>query len=177
MLRKADRVVERLSFYLSWVSAACIIVMAVLAVADVIMAKFFGGGIQVQKEIIEQCMIPVFILFAANIQLTGGLMSVDIISKHYSPAVKKAVDTIACALGTAIMSYAGWRTFALFQDYLRKQTRATTMMSSIKIWPFALCLSVGLFLLAFTYLWTILRIYFLPPEARHETGREKEGDD
>lgn len=176
MLRKADRIVYRISFYLSWISAACIILMALLAVADVIMAKFFGGGIQIQKELIEQCMIPVFILFAANIQLTGGLMSVDIISKHYSPAVRKAVDTVTCVLGTAIMSYAGYRTFILFQDYLRKQTRATTMMSSIKIWPFALCLSVGLFLLAFTYLWTILRIYFMPETARQETEPAGEGD-
>lgn len=173
MIRKIDTVIDRVAYYLSWISTACIIIMAVLAVIDVIMAKFFGGGIQIQKEVIEQCMIPVFVLFLANIQLTGGLMSVDIISKHYSPLVKKIVNTITCVLGTAVMGYAGRRTFVLFLDYLRKQTRATTMMGSIKVWPFALCLSMGLFLLAFTYLWTILRIYLMPDKLQSK-ATEKE---
>ena len=162
VLRKVDHVIDRGAFYLSWISVACIVVMGILAVVDVILSKAAGSGIAVQKEIIEECMIPVFILFVANIQMTEGLMTVDIISKHYGPIGKKISQTITCVLGTAIMSYAGSRVFVLFQDYLRKQTRATNMMNSIKVWPFALCLSIGLFTLAFAYFWTIIRVYLIP---------------
>ncbi len=172
LLRRIDRFIDRLAVCLSWISVFCIVIMGVLAVVDVIMAKTVGSGISIQKEIIESFMVPVFILFVANIQLTGGLMSVDIFSKHYGEVMKKAVNTITCVLGTVIMSYAGHRVFILFQDYLRKQTRASSyMLNSIKIWPFALILSIGLFSLAFAYLWTIVRIYWLPevlePDAGH----------
>ncbi len=167
-LRKADHAIDRGAFYLSWVSAACIVVMGILAVVDVILSKVAGSGISIQKEVIEECMIPVFILFVANIQMTEGLMSVDIISKHYGPIAKKISQTITCVLGCAIMTYAGSRVFVLFQNYLRKQTRATNMMSSIKVWPFALCLAIGLFTLAFAYLWTIVRIYFIPDVMNQE---------
>lgn len=162
LLRTADRVFDRLAVYLSYISAICLVVMGILAVVDVILSKVAGSGIAVQKEIIEQFMVPVFILFVANIQFTGGLMSVDILSKHYGPTMRKVLDTVTCVLGAVIMSFAGRRVFVLFQDYLRKQTRASQMMSSIKIWPYALCLSIGLFTLAFAYVWTLVRIYLIP---------------
>lgn len=178
MLKKIDKLLNKVTFFLSWISVACILLMAILAVVDIIMAKFFGGGIQIQKEVIEQGMIPVYILFVAYVQLNGGLMQVDIFSRKYRQVGKKVLSTVTSVLGTIIMGYAGARVFVLFQDYLRKQTRATTMMTSIKIWPFALCLSIGLFLLAFAYLWTLVRVYFISEKESADTSKfEEEGSE
>lgn len=178
-LCRIDWIIERITFYISWISVACIVVMAFLAVIDVILAKTVGSGIAVQKEIIEECMVPVFVLFVGNVQMTEGLMSVDIISKHYNRTLKRIQGTVTSILGTAIMSFAGWRIFILFQDYLRKQTRASQMMTSIKVWPFALCLSIGLFILALTFLWTLVRVNFMTDQelAQRAPFYEKDGEE
>jgi len=162
VLRTIDRGIDRATYYFSWISVIAIIVMALLAVVDVILSKVFQSSILWQKEMIEELMIPVFGCFIAHIHLTGGLMKVDIFSRKYSLVGMKILDTATSLIGGAIMAYCGYRTFVLFQQHLARGTLATNTLSSFRIWPFTLVLAICFFTLSFAYFWTLVRIFALP---------------
>ena len=154
-----DKLLLKASRILSFFSVAALLVMAFLSTIDVICSKFFGTAIPIQSDLIKYLLVVTVFCFLPDIQLERGLMVVDILSAHYSPAIKRLVSTIGNALGIMIFSTLFVKGFTLLARMIREKTMSALSASAFPIWPFALAYVVGCFMLSLAFLWTIVRTY------------------
>lgn len=173
---KADRVVYLVSKYFSYIAVACILVMGILSTSDVVAAKVFGQGIPITNDLVKFLMIPTCFCFLANVQLSGGIMQVDLFYRKYSPKAKKIFYPFVCLLGVVVFGFASWRGWLLMQKYIVNHEQSSMSAYSFPLWPYALISALGLTLLVFSFVWTALRLYLLPEKREiAENDAEKEG--
>lgn len=159
---KADRIVYLITKYFSYIAVACILVMGIMSTADVVAAKVFGQGIPITNDLIKFLMVPTCFCFLANVQVSHGIMQVDLFCRKYKGGFKKAFYTFVCVLGAAIFGFASWRCWLLMQKYIINREQSSMSAYAFPLWPFAAICALGLTLLVFSFIWVALRMYMMP---------------
>ena len=166
---KADKIVFTVAKWYSVIAAICIIVAMVLCVLDVVTSKLFNYTISIGVELVTWLLIPIVYTTLAYIQLDGGHINVDLVQKHLPKGVNDIINGFNCLLGCAMCVYTGHRSWILAMSYLAKHEKSSLASYGFVLWPFAMLIAIGFFTLAFTYLWTILRMIFKSPEVHVES--------
>jgi TRAP-type C4-dicarboxylate transport system permease small subunit len=117
------------------------------------------SGIPASTEIIQYLHIPVVFLAAAYVTLDRGHIKIDLISSKFPKSVQKIFNTLGNVCGIIICSFISQRGFILMGRFIARNRMSSVSGVGFPLWPFALILSIGFALLAFSFLWSIVREY------------------
>ena len=160
-LGKVDNIIMKFVRFLSYLSAICVVVIMCVAFFNVIGEKVFTTGIPNANEIVQYTHVPLVFLTAGFVTLDRGHTSVDLLSRKFPKGVRAFFTNMGFVLGAAICTFMGCRGCVLTGRYISNHMKSSTTGGGFLLWPFALVFSIGLFILAFTFAWSIVR-YFAP---------------
>lgn len=103
------RVLDSLSRWMGYVSAAVIGLLMLVVVADVCGRYFFNSPIMGASEL--ACFMMVVVVFPALAwaALTGKHVKVDILVSHFSPRVQAIFDSVTLLVALGIFVIITWR--------------------------------------------------------------------
>lgn len=149
--------------WISYVSAACLFVITILSTADVVGNKIFDHGITNATELVTYLNIPVVFLSAAFVQLERGHTHIDLIYTHFPKWAQTVIHTVGNILGVGISAFIGYRAVILTIQKFTSIAKSSSAINSFVIWPFVALISLGFFLMAAAFLWSLVREFVLPP--------------
>jgi len=157
--REINRIAWLMERALGVVSAALVLSAMLLVSAEVISRKLFNFPIPGQLELGELLMPPIIFLAIAYTQSTGGHVRMTIAIdhlpanwRHASEVVVKLLSIAVCAVLCYYSAKYAWRAW---------QFRDVTMSPPyFLVWPSALMVPVGLFLLSLRIYLEVLHLLF-----------------
>ena len=155
---KADSIVVRIFRCISYVAAVCLVVIMLVAFFNVLGEKIFHKGIPASTEIIKYLHVPAVFLCCAYVTLDRGQTAIDLLSAKFPKKLQDVIAIISNALGTAVSAFLGWRGIIQMLDHIEYHEKSNVTGFGFALWPFSLIFSLGLFMLAFSFLWSIVRI-------------------
>lgn len=171
---KVDSVIVKIFRYVSYISGVCLIAIMFVAFFNVLGEKIFHKGIPASTEIIQYLHIPVVFLACAYVTVDTGHTRIDLLCKHFPVWLQTICMTVGNLIGAFICAFVGCRGIVQMNKFLATHAKSSTTGVGFAKWPFALIFSVGFFLLAFSFLWSIVRQFAKKaPEAAPE-AQEKE---
>lgn len=173
LVRFDDRVFSVMKV-ISYASAVCLLVVAVLSTVDVITSKLFSFGITNATDIVTYLNIPVVFLSAAYVQLERGHTHIDLIYTHFTMPAQKVIHIVGNLLGIFISGFTGYHAVILTAQKFATVAKSTSAASAFVIWPFAALIAIGFFLLAAAFFWSLIRQFFFSP--REEAPPATEDD-
>ena len=173
LYEKIDSVIVRIFKYISYISGACLIGIMMVAFFNVLGEKIFHKGIPASTEIIQYLHIPVVFLACAFVTVDTGHTRIDLLSRHFPKWLQQLFITIGNLCGVFICGFVGARGIVQMQKFMETHAKSSTTGVGFAKWPFALIFSIGFFLLAFSFLWSIVRQYAKKP-VESKTTTEKE---
>jgi len=171
-----DSVIVKIFKYVSYISGVCLVGIMFVAFFNVLGEKIFHKGIPASTEIIQYLHIPVVFLGCAYVTLDTGNTKIDLLSAKFPAGVQKVVNTIGNILAAFISAFVGYRGLVQMDKFISTHAKSSTTGVGFAKWPFALIFSIGFFMLAFSFLWAIVRLYAKKPETAPEAS-EKEADE
>ena len=172
---KADRLVVNILKVLSNFSGIFLIGIMFVAFFNVLGEKLFHHGIPMSTELIQYFHVPVVFLAACYVTLDNGHTTIDILSSHFPRAVQKVCNTIGYILGVVMCSFVAVMGISRMNQAITNHTKSSTTGVGFPIWPFILIFVIGFFLLALSFLWSIVRLY-CRKDAISATKIEEGGD-
>ena len=175
---KADRIITKVIRCISYTAAVCLVCIMVVAFFNVLGEKIFHKGIPSSTEIIKYLHVPAVFLCAGYVTLDRGQTSIDLLSQKFPKIVQDIISIFSFLLGTAICSFVGVRGITQMIKHLENHTRSNVTGFGFALWPFSFIFSLGFFMLALSFLWSIARV-LVPkvdleptdaPEAPEEEG-------
>ena len=157
-LGKVDSIIVKITRYLSYLSAVCVCVIMCIAFFNVLGEKLLTTGIPATKEIIQYTHVPLVFLTVGYVTLDRGHTSIDLLSSHFPNIVQKFCKILGFLLGTGITAFMGCRGIVQMGKYMNTHAKSSLTGFGFPLWPFALIYSIGLFILAFTFAWSIVRL-------------------
>lgn len=180
-LQLVDDWIVKILRVITWVSGVCLLAIMFIAFFDVLGNKIFKSGIPMSKELIQYLHIPMVFLAAAYVTLDRGHIKIDLLSAKFPPVIQRILGTIANLLGAFICGFIAYRGWVQMGKFIARHQMSAVSGLSFPLWPFALILAIGFAMLAFTFLWNIVRDFagMTPhhaepgtPEAENENGGE-----
>ena len=159
----AARQVNRMAWYienaLSLVSASMILFAMLLVSAEVISRKFLNAPIHGQLELGELLMPPIIFLAIAYTQSTGGHVRMTIVIDHLPPALRHVTEIATKLLAIAV--YAVLCYYSAKFAYRTWEFHDVTMSPPyFVIWPSAIMVPIGLFLVTLRVYLEVLHLLF-----------------
>ncbi len=167
-----DGVIMKIVKAISYVSGVCLVGIMLVAFFNVLGEKIFHHGIPGSTEIITYLHVPVVFLAAAYVTLDNGHTKIDLLSSRFPIAVQKILATIAYLIGAFICCFTGYWGFRRMGELIANHTKSSTTGFGFPVWPFAFMFAAGMFMLALTFLWCIVRQY---SKYSKENRKEKPG--
>ncbi len=163
MVALAARQVNRLAWYienaLSLVSASLILFAMLLVSAEVISRKFLNAPIHGQLELGELLMPPIIFLAIAYTQSTGGHVRMTIVIDRLAPTWRHVAEIVVKLLAIAV--------YAVLCYYSAKFAYRTWLFDDVTmsppyfvIWPSAIMVPIGLFLVTLRVYLEVLHLLF-----------------
>lgn len=171
---KADSIIVRIIRSISYVSAVCLVIIMLVAFFNVLGEKIFHKGIPSSTEIIEYLHVPAVFLCAAFVTLDRGQTSIDLLSAKFPQKVQNVISIFSFTLGAAISAFVGVRGIVQMLKHIENHARSNVTGFGFPLWPFALIFAVGFFMLAFSFLWSIVRV--VVPKVDLEPTEEEGGE-
>ena len=171
---KVDSVIVKILKYVSYISGVCLIAIMFVAFFNVLGEKIFHKGIPASTEIIQYLHIPVVFLACAYVTVDTGHTKIDLLSRHFPKWLQQVCITVGNLLGAFICSFVGARGIVQMNKFISTHAKSSTTGVGFAKWPFALIFSIGFFLLAFSFLWSIVRQYARKTPAQTPENEEKE---
>jgi TRAP-type C4-dicarboxylate transport system permease small subunit len=154
-----NRLAWRIENALSLVSATLILFAMLLVSAEVISRKFFNTPIPGQLELGELLMPPIIFLAIAYTQSTGGHVRMTVVIDHMPPAWRHVMEIAVKLLAIAV--YAVLCFYSAKYAYRTWQFQDVTMSPPyFLIWPSALMVPVGIFLVTLRVYLEVLHLLF-----------------
>ena len=175
---RVDNWIVRILKWFSYVSAVCLVSIMLVAFFNVLGEKLRQAGLPVtgipaSTEIIKYLHIPVVFLAAAFVTLDRGHTKIDLLSSHFPKWLQQACTTIGNLVGTGICSIITWRAFIQMGKFIARHKMSSVSGVGFPLWPFALITAVGFALLAFSFLWSIVRQYAKSNKPEKPMGGEQ----
>jgi len=146
-----DRFLDRVLSSMAALSGAILFFMMFLVVVNTLSRKLFNAPVAGAFEVTQSLLTLAIFLSIAYTQREGGHISVDVLSRHFSTGVQKAMQLIAPLLGVICfvwVTYANWN-FA-YESYLTDEQEWGAI--TYPIWPVKMAMCAGLGLLAVQFL-------------------------
>ena len=175
-LRKADRWILKISRVISYLVAAALLAIMVLAFCDVIAAKFFKTAIPSATEWITYLNVLAVFPAVAFVQLDRGHTNVDFLNHYYPKWLQKGIRVFGHLLGVGVSFVIAWKGFETTASMLAKHemsSSSTLVRGAFPLWPFCGAMSVCCVLLGLAFAWCIVREFtglplFSPPPGKQE---------
>lgn len=167
---KTDRAIVKTIKTISIASGICLLGIMLIAFVNVIVEKTMHTSIPASTEMIQYLHVPVVFLAAGYVTLDQGHTRIDLLSKHLPHTVQKICLTIGDLCAVGICSFVCYMGFVRMQDALEHHTKSSTTGTGFALWPFMLVFSIGFALLAFTFLWSIVRRFVGPAKETTDKG-------
>ena len=174
-LGKVDDMIVKIIKALSYVSALCVVIIMCVAFFNVLGEKLLRTGIPSANEIVQYFHVPLVFLTAGFVTLDRGQTSIDLLSSKFPKVIQKFCTIFGFVLGTAICTFMGCRGLVQMGKYMSTHAKSSTTGGGFILWPFALVYSVGLFLLAFSFLWSIVRVLAPKEDVEPQAEPDEEG--
>lgn len=158
-LGTADDWIVRITKYISYVSAVCLVGIMVVAFFNVLGEKILHTGVPGSTEIIEYLHVPVVFLSAAYVTLDRGQTAIDLLCQHFPGWLQSVCATFSYLLGAAISGFVGYRGFVQMGKHISTHAMSSVTGFGFPLWPFSLLFAFGFMMIAFTFLWSIVRLY------------------
>ncbi|MDC7239322.1 MAG: TRAP transporter small permease [Spirochaetales bacterium] len=171
---RADCVMQSLYRRVSYAAAVSLALVMMIAVIDVIGAKFFSKSLRGSTELIAQFNIILVFLAAPFSQIHNGFTSIEILQKKFPPGVRQFIKCLGSLLGMGFCLLISYRTLSLVTRNFHLKSKTVSGAWGIPLWPFTACLSIGFLMLAAAFCWTALREVILGSDDELETQRERE---
>lgn len=182
-LVKADHVMYKLLRWFSYLSGAAVVVIMLLAFADVISSKLFNRAIPSATEWITYLNVVVVLPTLAYIQLDTGHINVELFSSR-NRKLKLAVRVFGNLLGLLSSGLLGWCALQLTGTYFTKHTVSASSAltrGAFLLWPFVAVFALGFLVFAAAIIWSFVREFSgleivnnpLEMEPYHEEGEDE----
>lgn len=158
---KVDRGVMRVLKCSGYIGAVALMIAMVLAVVDVVLAKFFHASIPYATEAIQYLNVAMVFFGIAYVQLDMGHTCVDLLWEHFPRKLRFLIKFVFYILGVGVCGYFGYRAVILLQDKFAKHALAGGSVG-FEVWPFVAILAWGFFSLAVANIWSIVRAIVAP---------------
>ncbi len=145
---KFQAVLNNICKKIAYISMAVVFILMCITTADVVLRKVSTLSVLGSAEMTEMGMVMLIFFAVAFLQTKKGHVRVDMLVNKFPPKVAYLVDGIVLAIGTvliALMSCAGF-----IQMMKQFTTGTTTMVLHMPLFPFYLCMGIGLVLFAVT---------------------------
>jgi TRAP-type C4-dicarboxylate transport system permease small subunit len=136
-----DAVAAPLCRWLTAVAAACLAVMAVLTVLDVLGRYLLNRPLPGTLEISEFAMALLVFFGLGLTGLAGGQVVVDILSERFPPRLRASADAINALLGVTLWALIAWRGGAQAW-HLRLRGEVSTYLG-LPAYPFLYAVAFG----------------------------------
>jgi len=156
-LQRVDTVVSRIVRCVSYGSAGCLVGIMVVAFINVVLEKAFRIGIPQSTEIIQYLHVPVVFLAVAWVTFDRGHVSIDLLSSHFPKRMGDALSYFTNSLSMLICGFVAYRGVVMTEKFIVNHKMSSVGLISFPLWPFGVLFFVGGFLLAFSFLWCIVR--------------------
>lgn len=176
LFNRADRIIVKIFKYVSYISGVCLIAIMLVAFFNVLGEKIFHKGIPASTEIIQYLHIPVVFLASAYVTVDTGHTKIDLLSSHFPKWLQQLFITIGNLCGTFICGFVGYRGIVQMRKFMAVHAKSSTTGVGFSKWPFALIFSIGFFLLAFSFVWSIVRQYVKKSPETEKSTDEKEAE-
>lgn len=163
---RADRVVFQALKILSYIATVFLVAITLMAFLNVCGEKLqkcgvlFFHGIPNANVWIKYWNIPVVYLTAGYVTLESGHTNMDLLTKHYPRIVNKILGIISSLVSAGMILFITQRgVVKVLADQFAHHTRIdANIASSFPEWPFGVVYVLGFAVLAFSFLWQMLRI-------------------
>ena len=145
-----DSAITRGVRWFVYLSAASAGVMMLLAVSDVIGAKFFHHAILGAGELIEELNIVLVFMAIAYVQVDQGHIRITFLEKYMPSWLNFSLKLLGYFLGVVVFGFLSWRALALLKKYIAVMAVKEGAADFI-LWPFASALLLGLILLTIVF--------------------------
>jgi len=173
---KADSIIVKIIRSISYVAAVCLVVIMLVAFFNVLGEKIFHKGIPSSTEIIRYLHVPAVFLCAAYVTLDRGQTAIDLLSQKFPQKVQDVINIFSFLLGAAVSSFVGYRGVVQMLKHIASHTKSSVSGGfGFALWPFSFIFALGFFMLAFTFLWSIVRV--LAPKEDVEPEEEEGGEE
>lgn len=160
-LERVDMVFVKLSDWSIYISVVCLLVAAFLSFANIVSSKVFGKSITNTTELVQYLLVPITYCAACKVQMDGGLMHVDLISRLLPKWLQNVIGNLGAVLGTVMYAFAAYTGISLLVNNYTLHKKAAMQLGSFEIWPFVLVYVVFSALLAITLAWSLVRAMIL----------------
>lgn len=158
-LQKLDAVMVRISKWLSYIAAALLIVIMLLAFFDAMSSKFLRQSIPRATELITYLNVPIVFFGVGIVQLKDKHTTVDLLYGKYPVWLKKTCYVVANLAAAGVCSYLAYLGFK-YGVALRAKGSLSGAITGFKLWPFGTIMGIGWALFAVTSLWSVFRLLF-----------------
>ena len=175
---KADSIIVRIIRCISYAAAVCLVGIMFVAFFNVLGEKILHKGIPASTEIIKYLHVPAVFLCAGFVTLDRGQTNIDLLSQKFPPKVQNVISVFSFLLGAAISAFVGSRGLVQMGKHIANHVKSSTTGFGFPLWPFSLIFALGFFMLAFSFLWSIVRVVAPKVDLEPAPGAEdKEGGD
>jgi TRAP-type mannitol/chloroaromatic compound transport system permease small subunit len=150
---EVDRALNSIFKWFSYIGGAALLLAAFSSCADIISSKLFGRAIANVPSLVEYLLILEVYCVVARIQMEKGLMSVDIISVHFSPRIKRLIELSGIVLGVCVYTLSAYKAVDLLATSIERGQRVEPSVTAFYSWPFILVFVVGTAFLSISLIW------------------------
>ena len=176
---RADRTVRKILRFFCWASAAALTIIMFVAFFNVLGEKILHKGIPMSTELIKYLHVPAVFLCAGFVTLDRGQTNIDLLSAKFPKKVQDVVNIFSFILGAAISVFVGCRGLTQMSKHIANHVKSSTTGIGFALWPFSLIFALGFFMLAFSFVWSIVRVVVpkVDLEPAPEAGVEEGGEE
>ena len=171
---KADSLIVRIIRCISYVAAVCLVGIMFVAFFNVLGEKILHKGIPMSTELIKYLHVPAVFLCAGFVTLDRGQTNIDLLSQKFPKKVQDIVNICSFVLGAAISAFVGYRGIVQMSKHIANHVKSSTTGVGFPLWPFSLIFAFGFFMLAFSFLWSIVRVVVPKVDVAPAPGAENE---
>jgi TRAP-type C4-dicarboxylate transport system permease small subunit len=157
MFLKIDGIVALITRWISYISAACLIGIMVVAFFNVLGEKLFHWGIPASTEIIQYLHIPVVFLACAFVTMDRGQIRIDLLFDRFPKPMRAALGIMGDVLGAFICVFIAVRGFVQTDKFIERHAMSSISGIGFPLAPFGFILWFGFALFAFAFVWCLLR--------------------
>ena len=172
---KADSWIVKIIRCISYAAAVCLVGIMFVAFFNVLGEKIFHKGIPMSTELIKYLHVPAVFLCAGFVTLDRGQTNIDLLSQKFPQKVQDIVNICSFVLGAAISAFVGYRGVVQMSKHIANHVKSSTTGVGFPLWPFSLIFAFGFFMLAFSFVWSIVRV--VVPKVDLEPAKAPENEE
>lgn len=155
-LNNLDVAITKMIKGFSVIATICMILVMLIAVADIVLAKFLKTALPGAPELIENLNIPLVFLAAAFVQVDRGHTRITLLLERFPAVVQRAIKLLGHFLGIVLCSFFCWLSINKLQNVIEIKASADGAWP-FPLWPFVASLVLGFVLMTIAFALTFIR--------------------